>query len=77
MTRLEQLKFRAADTKKRRWRIPMDLKEIDINLPWDIGGIKLEVNETQQRAAWALYVELTTRIATQALSDDGGYYAKR
>jgi hypothetical protein len=46
--------------------------KLSLNLPFDLGGIELEPDETQQRAAWKLYIELTTRIAVQPLSLDEG-----
>ena len=46
--------------------------KLSLNLPFDLGGIELEPDETQQRAAWKLYVELTTRIAVQPLALDEG-----
>jgi len=39
------------------------LKSISINLPFGIGGMTIEVSEEQRKAAWALYVELATRVA--------------
>lgn len=48
------------------------LKKVSINLPFGIGGIEWEADSTEQRAAWALYVELVTRIAVQPLGKDEG-----
>ena len=39
------------------------LKSLNINLPFGLGGATIEINENQQRAAWALYVEMATRVA--------------
>lgn len=47
-------------------------REISVNLPFGIGGVKFVADETQQRAAWSLYVELETRVALQPLDDDHG-----
>ncbi len=46
--------------------------KLSLNLPFDLGGIELVPDETQQRAAWKLYIELTTRIAVQPLALDEG-----
>jgi hypothetical protein len=35
--------------------------------PFELGKLEFEPNEVEQRAAWSLYVELTTRIATEPL----------
>ena len=43
-----------------------------MNLPFGIGGVKIEVSEAQQRAAWALYVEMATRIAAVELTPGMG-----
>ena len=39
------------------------IKSLSLNLPFGIGGISVDVDEAQQQAAWALYVELATRVA--------------
>jgi hypothetical protein len=46
--------------------------KLSLSLPFDLGSIELEPDETQQRAAWKLYVELSTRIAVQPLAVDEG-----
>jgi hypothetical protein len=48
------------------------IAKLSLHLPFNLGGIDLEPDETQQRAAWKLYVELTTRIAVQSLATDEG-----
>ena len=48
------------------------IREVSFNLPFGIGGVKWEVDETQTRAAWSLYVELVTRIAVEPLEADEG-----
>jgi hypothetical protein len=48
------------------------LKTIKVSVPFDIGGISIVVDSSQQKAAWALYVELITRIATQPLDEKEG-----
>lgn len=45
-------------------------KELNVNIPW-VGSISFIADEVQQRAAWALYVELQTRVAVQPLSEAG------
>lgn len=45
---------------------------ISVNLPFGIGGVSLVRSEAQAAAAWALYVEYTTRIATQRLPKGKG-----
>lgn len=47
-------------------------KKLSIGLPFGIGQIELEEDETQQRAAWAVYVELMTRVAVQPLDPEHG-----
>jgi len=48
------------------------VKKISTSLPFGLGQVELESDETMRSAAWALYVELTTRIATQTLETDQG-----
>ncbi len=43
-----------------------------VSLPFGLGQLELEPDEVQQRAAWELYVELTTRIAVQLPPPDEG-----
>ncbi|EAZ92732.1 hypothetical protein [Crocosphaera chwakensis] len=38
------------------------LRKVSINLPFGIGGAEWEVDSTQRRAAWALYVEAVMPI---------------
>lgn len=54
--------------KKKTFKIKTAL----VSLPFNLGQVELETDETARRAAWALYVELTTRIATQQLEADEG-----
>jgi hypothetical protein len=44
-----------------------------VGLPFNLGQLEFENDEEQQKAAWALYVELSTRIAVQPLQEDEGY----
>ena len=46
--------------------------KLEIGLPFGIGKLEFEPDEAEMNAAWELYVELTTRIAVQELSDDEG-----
>ncbi|HSM84371.1 MAG TPA: hypothetical protein VLS96_21965 [Nodosilinea sp.] len=50
----------------------LKVKRASVSLPFGIGEMELETVETSRNAAWALYVEMTTRIATQQLDDDHG-----
>jgi len=43
-----------------------------VGLPFNLGSIELENDKVQQNAAWALYVELSTRVAVQPLAEDEG-----
>jgi hypothetical protein len=51
---------------------PAKLKKVAVSLPFGLGSAEWEADTTQRRAAWALYVELVTRIAVQELADDVG-----
>jgi hypothetical protein len=46
--------------------------KLTVGLPFDLGSIEFENDEVQQRAAWSLYVELSTRIAVQPLDEGEG-----
>jgi hypothetical protein len=46
--------------------------KLTISLPFGLGQLEFEPDEVQQRAAWELYVELTTRIVGQSLGPDVG-----
>jgi hypothetical protein len=47
--------------------------KVSTSLPFGLGQVELESDETMRRAAWSLYVELTTRIVTQTLETDQGF----
>jgi len=47
-------------------------KKLSVGLPFGLGNIEFEANEVEQRAAWSLYVELTTRVAVQPLDPESG-----
>ncbi len=48
------------------------LKKVSVNLPFGIGGAEWEADPTERKAAWALYIELVTRIAIQPLETEQG-----
>ncbi len=50
----------------------MKAQKVSVNLPFGLGGIELVPNKAEQRAAWALYVELMTRIAVQPFNPVSG-----
>ncbi len=46
-------------------------KIVSLSLPFGIGSaVEWEVDRTQSRAAWSLYVELVTPIAVEPLKAD-------
>lgn len=47
-------------------------KKLIVGLPFNLGSLEFENDENQQRAAWSLYVELSTRIAVQPLEEGEG-----
>ena len=51
---------------------PAKLKKVSVSLPFGLGSAEWEADSTQRRAAWALYVELVTRVAVQELATDAG-----
>lgn len=50
----------------------MKAEQISVSLPFGLGGVVITPNKAEQNAAWALYVELTTRIAVQPFDPDHG-----
>jgi len=46
--------------------------KLTVGLPFNLGELEFEPDEIQQRAAWELYVELTTRVAVQPRNQDEG-----
>jgi len=46
--------------------------KLTVGLPFNLGSLELENDQAQQRAAWSLYVELSTRIAVQPLEESEG-----
>jgi hypothetical protein len=51
---------------------PAVLKEVTVSLPFGIGSASWEADPTERRAAWELYIELVTRVATQPIHHDEG-----
>ena len=47
-------------------------RQLTVSLPFGLGQITFEPNEAEQRAAWEMFVELETRVATQPLDPDHG-----
>jgi hypothetical protein len=48
------------------------LARVSVGLPFGIGKAEWEADKTERRAAWALYVELVTRVAVEPLPADKG-----
>src|SRR5262245_58417403 len=46
--------------------------KVSVGLPFGLGSFEITPNKVEQRAAWALYVELTTRIAVQPFNVETG-----
>jgi hypothetical protein len=46
--------------------------KLTVGLPFNLGSLEFESDEAQQKAAWSLYVELSTRIAVQPLEEGEG-----
>lgn len=47
-------------------------EKISVGLPFGLGSFEITPNRVEQRAAWSLYVELTTRIAVQPFNLETG-----
>ncbi|NEQ55521.1 MAG: hypothetical protein F6K11_36290 [Leptolyngbya sp. SIO3F4] len=50
----------------------LKIKKVSANLPFGIGGVEFETGRNARVAAWKLYVEMRTRIATQQLGEGQG-----
>ena len=50
--------------------------KVSLNLPFGLGGVEQtwEPNDAERRAAWELYVELATRVATAPLQPNAGLH---
>jgi hypothetical protein len=46
------------------------LSKVSVNLPFRIGGIEWEPDNTERRAAWSLFIELITRVTIQPLESE-------
>jgi len=46
--------------------------KLTVGLPFNLGSLEFQDDESQQKAAWSLYVELSTRIAIQPLEENEG-----
>lgn len=53
-------------------RDPAKLKKVSVSLPFGIGSAEWNSDPTERKAAWALYIELVTRIAVQPLAAHEG-----
>jgi len=43
-----------------------------VTVPFNLGSFKWKPDEAERKAAWCLYIELVTRIATQELAEYEG-----
>jgi hypothetical protein len=50
--------------------------KVSLNLPFGLGGVEQtwEPNDAERRAAWELYVELATRVATAPIQRNAGLH---
>lgn len=46
--------------------------KVTVNIPFGIGSLELNVDSGVRKAAWLLYIELSTRISTQSLGSNDG-----
>ncbi len=46
--------------------------KLTVGLPFNLGSLELVNDEAQQKAAWSLFVELSTRISTVPLDEGTG-----
>ena len=47
--------------------------KLSVGLPFGLGQLEFVPDETQQHAAWELYIELSTRVAIHPLKPDEGF----
>ncbi len=47
--------------------MPFKLRSLQLNLPFGLGGVTVEVGEAERSAAWKLYVETSARVSSQPL----------
>jgi hypothetical protein len=50
----------------------LKLGSLALNLPFGLGGVTIQITEVEARAAWALYVEYSTRVAGTSLDEGLG-----
>ncbi|GJL76791.1 MAG TPA: hypothetical protein DEF07_07340 [Nitrosomonas sp.] len=50
----------------------LKVQSFNVSLPFGLGGANIVVTEAQQKVAWALYVELATRVASVKLEPGTG-----
>ena len=50
----------------------LKLRNLNVNLPFGLGGATIEITKGQAKAAWALYIEMATRVVTQDLKKGEG-----
>lgn len=48
------------------------LIKLSVGLPFGLGNAEWEADRTEQQTAWAIYVELVTRISVEPLPNDQG-----
>lgn len=58
-------------SKKYSWFTNIKIQKLTLNIPW-VGSVEVTIDSAAEKAAWLLYVELKTRIATQALDSNDG-----
>jgi len=51
---------------------PAKLTRVKVSLPFHLGEAEWEADPTERRAAWALYVELVTRVSVQPIDTSEG-----
>lgn len=51
---------------------PAKLRSVRVSLPLGLGSAEWQADPTEQRAAWALYVELITRVSSAPLDLERG-----
>jgi len=52
------------------------LTKLELSLPFGIGKAEWQPDPIERKAAWALYVEMVTRIAVEQVPDDEGSIAE-
>ena len=52
--------------------MPSRISQVSLNLPFGLGGVTVDVSAAERNAAWKLYVEFATRIATHPMEPGAG-----